>query len=48
MDLEEKADEIEYSIDGIVEVNYKDPLYEDNSRLNYPQWIERTDQVKAV
>ena len=27
MDLEEKADEIEYSIDGIIEVNYKDPIW---------------------
>ena len=35
MDIEDKADEIDYAMDEIREVNYLDPLYGDMSRMTY-------------
>lgn len=48
MDLEEKSDEIEYSIEGICDTNYKDPLWGDDSRLSYEEWRDRSMKVKAI
>ena len=48
MDLEDSADDIDYKIDDIVELNYLDPLYGNQSRLTYDQWVEKTTRVKRV
>ena len=48
MDLEEKQQDINYSIDDILEENYLDPLYGDESKLTYEVWRERSSQKKEV
>ena len=48
MDLEDSAEEIDYTIDDIVDLNYLDPLYGDRSRLTYEEWIERSIAAKRV
>ncbi len=48
MDLEESAEEIDYTIDDIVDLNYLDPLYGDRSRLTYEEWIEHTQKAGRV
>ena len=48
MDLEEKQQDINDSIDDILEENYLDPLYGDESKLTYEVWRERSSQKKDV
>lgn len=48
MDLEEKQQDINYSIDDILEENYLDPLYGDESKLTYEVWRERSSQKKEI
>ena len=48
MDLEESAEEIDYTIDDIVDLNYLDPLYGDRSRLTYEEWVEHTVKARRV
>ena len=48
MDLEEKQQDINDSIDDILEENYLDPLYGDESKLTYEVWRERSSQKKEV
>ena len=48
MDIEDKADDIDYAIDEIVEYNYLDQLFGDNSKLNYQEWKEQSIKKKAI
>ena len=48
MDLEEKQQDINDSIDDILEENYLDPLYGDESKLTYEVWRERSSQKKEI
>ena len=48
MDLEESAEEIDYTIDDIVDLNYLDPLYGDRSRLTYEEWVENSVKARRV
>lgn len=43
-----EADEIEYAVDDIFEWNYIDPLFRNDSKLSYEDWITRTKEVKQV
>ena len=48
MDLEEKQRDINDSVDDILEENYLDPLYGDESKLTYEVWQERSSSKKDV
>ena len=48
MDLEDKADDIDYSIEDIHELNYLDPLYGSSSRMSYQEWISQSESTKAI
>ena len=48
MDIEDKADDIDYAIDEIVEYNYLDQLFGDNSKLNYEEWKAGSIKKKAI
>ena len=48
MDIEDKADDIDYAIDEIVEFNYLDQLFGDNSKLNYEEWKAESSKKKAI
>lgn len=48
MDIEDKADEIDYAMDEIREVNYLDPLYGDMSRMTYEEFVNASDAKKSI
>ena len=48
MDLEEKQSDINYAIDDILEENYLDPLYGDDSKLTYEAWQDRSSTLKEI
>ena len=43
-----EADEIDYAIDDILEWNYIDPLFRNDSKLTYEEWLKRSNQVEQV
>ena len=48
MDLEDKQQDINDLIDDILEEKYLDPLYGDDSKLTYEEWLERSSNENGV
>jgi len=48
MDLEDKENDIDYSVEDTVDLNYLDPLYGTKSKMSYEEWLDVTERTKAV
>jgi len=48
MDLEDKAEEIDYATDELLEENYLEPIYGTASRLSYEEWKAASLKVKSI
>ena len=48
MDLEEREEDMVSTYEEILEVNYLDPLYGDESKISYAVWCERTADKPEV
>ncbi len=48
MDLEDKVDEIDYAMDPIRDMNYIEPLYGNQSRLSYQQFVAQSESKKNI
>ena len=48
MDLEDKENDIDYSVEETVDLNYLDPLYGTKSKMSYEEWLDATERCKAV
>lgn len=48
MSLDEKADEIMFSVSSVVDINYIDPLFQTESRLSFEKWRDRSIYTKQI
>ena len=48
MDIEDKADDIDYAHDDLIEFNYLEQLYGTLSKLNYDEWMRESSKKKAI
>ena len=49
MDLEDKADDLEYEMEAITEDNYLQPLYGTHgSKLAYETWVDNSVKTKSI
>ena len=48
MDLEDKVDEIDYAMDPIRDINYIEPLYGNQSRLSYQEFVAQSESKKNI
>ena len=48
MDLEDKAEEIDYATDELLEEYYLEPIYGTANRLTYEEWKASSLKVKAI
>ena len=48
MDLEEKENDIDYSVEEMVDLNYLDPLYGNKSKMSYEEWLDASERMKQI
>ena len=48
MDLEDKADEISYTLEDLLNDNYLDPLFGHASRKSYEEWVSESGRNRNI